>query len=347
MNGLIALVGSGEYLPVMEDVDRYLLESLNLSGRHARVVCLATAAGKEGEQSVNRWSNMGIQHFNKLGADVQALPIIDRASADDVQYESILENADLIYFSGGDPGYLYETLKDTCAWYAANRAWARGAIYAGCSAGAMIGWMAGLFVWFAVMWLGWDFIPQTLIYTRILRFPFALLNLWKLGVYVLAMALFGACIGFAQWKIAFRERMFPGRLWTLSSALGGAGILLGVFAVSLLAIPVMQTTSDNPSQLTIDFSIAETWLPGTLLIGFAIGMCIGLPQAFLLRRHVRGARWWLLSSIAACIVTGLLFVFVMRFLGGAFVSQVIACAVIPLAFGGMMGAVMQRYLTES
>ena len=103
MNGLIALVGSGEYLPVMEDVDRYLLESLNITGRHPRVVCLATAAGKEGEQSVSRWSNMGIQHFNKLGADVQALPIIDRGSADDVQYESVLENADLIYFSGGDP----------------------------------------------------------------------------------------------------------------------------------------------------------------------------------------------------------------------------------------------------
>ena len=138
MNGLIALVGSGEYLPVMEDVDRYLLDSLKITGRQPRVVCLATAAGKEGEQSVNRWSNMGIQHFNKLGADVQALPIIDRGSADDVQYESVLENADLIYFSGGDPGYLYTTMKDTCAWYAANRAWARGAVYAGCSAGAMI-----------------------------------------------------------------------------------------------------------------------------------------------------------------------------------------------------------------
>jgi len=138
MNGLIALVGAGEYLPVMEDVDRFLLDSLNLTGRLPRVVCLATAAGKEGEQSVNRWSNMGIQHFNKLGADVQALPIVDRASADDLQYESILENADLIYFSGGDPGYLYSTMKNTCAWYAANRAWARGAIYAGCSAGAMV-----------------------------------------------------------------------------------------------------------------------------------------------------------------------------------------------------------------
>lgn len=138
MNGLIALVGSGEYLPVMEEVDRYLLESLNLNGRKPRVVCLPTAAGREGDQSVSRWSNMGIQHFNKLGADVTALPIIDRASADDVQYESILEHADLIYFSGGDPGYLYSTMKDTCAWYAAQRAWSRGAIYAGCSAGAMI-----------------------------------------------------------------------------------------------------------------------------------------------------------------------------------------------------------------
>jgi cyanophycinase len=138
MNGLIALVGSGEYLPVMEEVDRYLLDSLKITGRRPRVVCLPTAAGKEGDQSVNRWSNMGIQHFNKLGADVTALPIIDRASADDVQYESVLENADLIYFSGGDPGYLYTTMKDTCAWHSAQRAWANGAIYAGCSAGAMI-----------------------------------------------------------------------------------------------------------------------------------------------------------------------------------------------------------------
>jgi cyanophycinase len=138
MNGLIALVGSGEYLPVMEDVDRYLLDSLNINGRKPRVVCLPTAAGKEGDQSVGRWSTMGVEHFKKLGADVTALKIIDRQTADDPQYESILENADLIYFSGGDPGYLYETMKDTCAWKAAQRAWARGAVYAGCSAGAMI-----------------------------------------------------------------------------------------------------------------------------------------------------------------------------------------------------------------
>lgn len=138
MNGLIALYGAGEYLPVVEPIDRFLLDSLHLDGRRPRVVCLPTAAGREGDVSINRWSNMGSDHFQKLGADVSALRIIDRTSADDPQFESALEAADLIYFSGGDPNYLYQTLNGSRAWSAAQKAWARGAIYAGCSAGAMI-----------------------------------------------------------------------------------------------------------------------------------------------------------------------------------------------------------------
>lgn len=138
MNGLIALFGAGEYLPVVEPIDRYLLDSLNIKDRKPRVVCLPTAAGKEGDESVNRWSRMGLEHYQRLGADVTALRIIDRASADDPQFESTLEEADLIYFSGGDPGYLYQTMQGSRAWTAAQKAWARGAIYGGCSAGAMI-----------------------------------------------------------------------------------------------------------------------------------------------------------------------------------------------------------------
>ncbi len=138
MNGLIALLGAGEYLPVVDPIDRYLLSSLHVEGRKARVVCLPTAAGQEGDASVNRWSSMGVEHFQNLDADVTALPIIDRASADDPRYESALESADLIYFSGGSPVYLYQTLQGSRAWNAAQKAWARGAAYAGCSAGAMI-----------------------------------------------------------------------------------------------------------------------------------------------------------------------------------------------------------------
>lgn len=136
MKGLIALVGSGEYLPVMEEVDRYLLTSLNVNT--PQVVCIPTAAGQEGDESVNRWSRMGVDHFRRLGADVQALQIINKKTADDEQYQAILEGADLIYFSGGNPQYLFETLNGSRAWSAMQKAWMNGAVYAGCSAGAMI-----------------------------------------------------------------------------------------------------------------------------------------------------------------------------------------------------------------
>ena len=138
MNGLIALLGSGEYLPVMDDVDRYLLANCGAAGRKPRVVCLPTAAGNEGEKSISRWSRMGVEHFTRLGANVQAVPVIDTKSANDLNHASAVEEADLIYFSGGDPNYLYRTMKDSLVWEAAQKAWARGAVYAGCSAGAMI-----------------------------------------------------------------------------------------------------------------------------------------------------------------------------------------------------------------
>ncbi len=138
MNGLIALLGSGEYLPVMNDVDRFLLANCKTDGRKPRVVCLPTAAGKEGEASVNRWSKMGVDHFTRLGADVEAVPVTDAESANEQNHASRVEEADLIYFSGGDPGYLFRTMQDSLVWKSAQKAFARGAIYAGCSAGAMI-----------------------------------------------------------------------------------------------------------------------------------------------------------------------------------------------------------------
>ena len=138
MNGLIALLGSGEYLSVMDDVDRHLLANCGVTDRKPRVVCLPTAAGKEGDTSVNRWSKMGVEHFTRLGADVQAVPVIDAESANDLNHASAVEDADVVYFSGGDPSYLHRTMKDSLVWQAAQKAWARRAVYAGCSAGAMI-----------------------------------------------------------------------------------------------------------------------------------------------------------------------------------------------------------------
>jgi len=137
MNALIALLGSGEYLPVMNDTDRYLLANCDADGRTPRVVCLPTAAGQEGEESVGRWMRMGEEHFRALGADVVSLHLTNRAEADDPALATQIEQADLIYFSGGKPHYLYETMHGSQAWEAIQKATGRGAVLAGCSAGAM------------------------------------------------------------------------------------------------------------------------------------------------------------------------------------------------------------------
>ncbi|MBM3123999.1 MAG: peptidase [Chloroflexi bacterium] len=136
--GLIALVGSGEYLPQMEGIDRWLLAHCGADGRKPRVACVPTAAGREGEASIARWSQMGVNHFTRLDAEVQAVPVLDRQSADSKEYALIVQNADVVYFSGGDPGYLLQTLEGSRVWKAVWTALEAGGVYAGCSAGAMI-----------------------------------------------------------------------------------------------------------------------------------------------------------------------------------------------------------------
>jgi cyanophycinase len=81
---------------------------------------------------------MGEEHFRLLGAEAIGLAVIDRASADDPDNADRVETADLVYFSGGDPHFLHETLRGSRVWQAVQNARQRGAVLAGCSAGAMI-----------------------------------------------------------------------------------------------------------------------------------------------------------------------------------------------------------------
>lgn len=133
--GPIALVGSGEYLPQMEAVDRELLSYVG--GTSARVVVLPTAAGLEQPSSPRRWAEMGVRHFSRLGANVEAVHILVREDAFDPRWLTLLEQADFIYFSGGSPRHLIDVLMDSPAWATIGARHAAGAAVAGCSAGAM------------------------------------------------------------------------------------------------------------------------------------------------------------------------------------------------------------------
>ncbi len=133
--GPIALVGSGEYLPQMDNVDRMLLE--HVGGASARVVVLATAAGLEAPASPQRWTRMGVEHFARLGARAEPAGILVREDAFDPRWLPLLEAADFIYFSGGSPQHVIQTLEYSPAWDVICARHAAGAALAGCSAGAM------------------------------------------------------------------------------------------------------------------------------------------------------------------------------------------------------------------
>jgi cyanophycinase-like exopeptidase len=131
MAGPLALVGSGEYLPVMLETERLLL---NGSGRYVQI---PTAAAPEGEESLARWVALGVEQAARLG--VEAVPIVarDRAECDDPELAKQVDGAGLVYLSGGNAPYLAGTLRGTRLWEAVHAAWQAGAALAGCSAGAM------------------------------------------------------------------------------------------------------------------------------------------------------------------------------------------------------------------
>jgi len=130
--GPIALVGSGEYLPVMQQVEADLI-----AGRSPKYVQIPTAAAPEGEKSVNYWVDLGIRQAERMG--VEAVPVVahSRMDADSPELARKVDNAGLIYLSGGNPSFLANTLRDTLLWKAIDSAWRNGAALAGCSAGAM------------------------------------------------------------------------------------------------------------------------------------------------------------------------------------------------------------------
>ncbi len=134
-NGTLALVGAGEYLPGMDDIDRQLLER---TPGEPSVVCMPTAAGKEGSASISYWSNLGTDHFASLGARAEAVEVIDRASAMDSLHAERIATANFVYLSGGDPHYLYRTLVGTKSLESIEGVLNKGGVVAGCSAGAMI-----------------------------------------------------------------------------------------------------------------------------------------------------------------------------------------------------------------
>ena len=138
MNGSLALVGSGEYLPAMAQFESSLIADGVKNGKETRYLQIPTAAGRESADRLDYWRSLGQAQADALGVKATYLPIYTREDAFNLEYVDAVANSALMYLSGGDPHHLAETLIDTPLWSALISNWETGASLAGCSAGAMV-----------------------------------------------------------------------------------------------------------------------------------------------------------------------------------------------------------------
>jgi cyanophycinase-like exopeptidase len=142
LSGPIALHGGGEFLPGDE---RFLKAILALAGEAAprgpvriAVVPSAAARGRPEASAAH-----GVAAFERIAreagvaVEVEALLVVDGATAEDPLLAARLSEANLIYLPGGDADLIPSLYPGTAAWAAIRAAQAGGAVLAGASAGAM------------------------------------------------------------------------------------------------------------------------------------------------------------------------------------------------------------------
>ena len=132
MPGQIALVGGDEFRTGCEDMDR---EIMRASGQDpAKVVVIPTAAVTGPAKAAND----GATHFGALGGDSSQLMLLERGHAEDPDFFAPATLADVVYFTGGSPERLLETVVDSTFLKAVLESVERGSVLAGSSAGAMV-----------------------------------------------------------------------------------------------------------------------------------------------------------------------------------------------------------------
>jgi len=135
--GALALVGSGEYLTQMQEIESDLLQRGISKGKSNTYIQIPTGAGQESADRIEFWKERGAAQAKRIGAECRFLPILSREDAFNEDYISEISNVGLIYFSGGDPGYITEVFKQTPLWEKIRSEFISGTSLAGCSAGAM------------------------------------------------------------------------------------------------------------------------------------------------------------------------------------------------------------------
>lgn len=132
---VILLEGGAEFSGQMAVPDKLAIQLAG--GPDSQISILPTAAAPDNNHQ--RAGQNGVNWFKHLGAtNVSAVPLIDKASANDPAIVKDLSQSKLVYLLGGFPRYLAQTLTESRGWQAIVSAYQTGAVIAGSSAGAMV-----------------------------------------------------------------------------------------------------------------------------------------------------------------------------------------------------------------
>ena len=132
MAGTIALVGGDEFRVGCEDMDR---EVMRATGKDpASVVIIPTAAVTGPAKAAND----GVIHFSSLGGNASQLMALERKDANDLRLIAPARDADVAYFTGGNPDHLLACLRNSALLWLLKEEMDRGLVLGGSSAGAMV-----------------------------------------------------------------------------------------------------------------------------------------------------------------------------------------------------------------
>jgi cyanophycinase len=136
--GRIALVGGNEFRENCESMDRVVLAATGVERPSVAIIPTAAAGQGPSKAAAN-----GVGYFERLGAEAWPLMVLSSTDADDPKFVSRLDDADLVYLTGGDPEHLLEVLDGSALLDSLKRILGKGAVVAGSSAGAMVmgSWM--------------------------------------------------------------------------------------------------------------------------------------------------------------------------------------------------------------
>ena len=102
MNGSLALVGSGEYLPAMAALEKSLIDDAVANGKTPTYLQIPTAAGRESAEKLDYWKELGQAQAQRLGVNSIFLPIYTREDAFKQEHIDAIHNSALMYLSGGE-----------------------------------------------------------------------------------------------------------------------------------------------------------------------------------------------------------------------------------------------------